>query len=63
MRSTECSGPHPSELRAHSIIGNILVGLGFLAFLVSLVSTLGLANAINLFVPKRSLQKGQPAAA
>lgn len=63
MRSTEYSRPRRSDLTVHPIIGGILVALGFLAFLVNLVGTLGLTNVISLFMPERWLQKKQPAAA
>ena len=46
-----------------AIFGGILVALGFVAFLVNLVGTLGLANVIGLFVPERWLQKREQAVA
>jgi cytochrome c oxidase subunit 1 len=45
-----------------AIIGGVLVSLGFLAFLVNLVGTLGLRNVLTLFLPERWLsRKPQPA--
>jgi heme/copper-type cytochrome/quinol oxidase subunit 1 len=44
------------QFQAHSLvalIGGSLVTIGFLAFLVNLVSTIGLQNALSLFRPER----------
>ncbi|MFN2184369.1 MAG: cbb3-type cytochrome c oxidase subunit I, partial [Anaerolineae bacterium] len=46
-----------------AIIGGVLVSLGFLAFLVNLVATLGLGNVLALFVPERWQKTQQPAPA
>jgi heme/copper-type cytochrome/quinol oxidase subunit 1 len=46
-----------------AIIGGVLVSLGFLAFLVNLIATLGLMNVVGLFVPDRWQGNRQPAAA
>ncbi len=46
-----------------AIIGGVLVSLGFLAFLVNLVGTLGIKNVLGLVVPERWLGEPQPAAA
>jgi cytochrome c oxidase subunit 1 len=46
-----------------AIIGGVLVSLGFVAFLVNLVGTLGLRNVIGIIVPKRWLPEQQPAPA
>jgi cytochrome c oxidase subunit 1 len=46
-----------------AVIGGILVSLGFLAFLVNLIGTLGLRNVLTLFVPEQWLEGREPAAA
>ncbi len=46
-----------------AIIGGVLISIGFLAFLVNLVGTLGLRNVLALFVPERWLKKEEPAPA
>jgi cytochrome c oxidase subunit 1 len=46
-----------------AIIGGVLVSLGFLAFLVNLVGTLGLRNVLSLVIPETWLASRQPAAA
>jgi heme/copper-type cytochrome/quinol oxidase subunit 1 len=46
-----------------AIIGGVVVSLGFLAFLVNLVSTLGLRNVFSLVVPESWLAGRQEAAA
>ena len=43
-----------------AIIGGVLVSVGFLAFLVNLIGTVGLRNVIALFVPERWLAKQEP---
>ncbi len=45
-----------------AIIGGLLISVGFLAFLVNLIGTLGIRNVVAIFVPERWLAKGQPAA-
>jgi cytochrome c oxidase subunit 1 len=42
-----------------ALIGGLLVALGFLAFLVNLVGTLGLRNVFSLVLPERWLEKRQ----
>ena len=46
-----------------AIIGGVLISVGFLAFLVNLIGTVGLRNVIALFVPERWLTKQEPAPA
>jgi cytochrome c oxidase subunit 1 len=46
-----------------AVLGGILVSLGFLAFLVNLVGTLGLRNVLSLVVPEQWLAGRQPQAA
>jgi cytochrome c oxidase subunit 1 len=46
-----------------AIVGGVLVGLGFLAFLVNLVGTLGLRNVLSLFLPESWLAGRLPAPA
>ncbi len=46
-----------------AIIGGVLVSLGFVAFLVNLVGTLGVRNVIGIIVPERWLPEQQPAPA
>ena len=43
-----------------AIVGGVLVSIGFLAFLVNLVGTLGLANVLSLFIPERWQRRQQP---
>jgi cytochrome c oxidase subunit 1 len=43
-----------------AIIGGVLVSIGFLAFLINLIGTLGLRNVLALFVPERWLARQQP---
>lgn len=40
---------------AVAMVGGILLAIGFLAFLINIVTTLGLTNLISLFVPERWL--------
>jgi heme/copper-type cytochrome/quinol oxidase subunit 1 len=47
-----------------AIIGGVLVSLGFLAFLVNLMGTLGLRNVLGIILPQRWLaERQQPAPA
>jgi hypothetical protein len=46
-----------------AVFGRVLVSLGFLAFLVSLVSALGIRSVFGLFLPERWLKGQEPAAA
>jgi cytochrome c oxidase subunit 1 len=46
-----------------AILGGVLVSLGFLAFLVNLIGTLGVTNVLGLFVPEKWLEKRQTAPA
>ncbi|MFC2030554.1 cbb3-type cytochrome c oxidase subunit I [Chloroflexota bacterium] len=45
-----------------AIIGGVLVSIGFLAFLVNLIGTLGIRNVLAIFVPERWLAGRQTAA-
>jgi cytochrome c oxidase subunit 1 len=46
-----------------AIIAGVLISLGFLAFLVNLINTLGLTNVLSLFVPAQWLPGRAPAPA
>ncbi len=46
-----------------AIIGGVLVSIGFLAFLVNLVGTLGLRNVVSVFMPDRGSEAQEPAPA
>ena len=46
-----------------AIIGVVLISVGFLAFLVNLIGTLGLVNVLSLFVPEKWLGDRPPAPA
>jgi cytochrome c oxidase subunit 1 len=46
-----------------AVIGGVLISIGFLAFLVNLVGTLGLGNVLSLFIPERWQKRQQPAPA
>ena len=46
-----------------AILGGVLISLGFLAFLVNLIGTLGVTNVLGLFVPEKWLEKRQTAPA
>jgi len=46
-----------------AIVGGVVVSIGFLAFLVNLIGTLGLRNVLSLFIPERWLEGRQPAPA
>ena len=46
-----------------AIIGGLLISIGFLAFLVNLIGTLGIRNVLAIFLPESWLGKRQPAAA
>jgi cytochrome c oxidase subunit 1 len=46
-----------------AIIGGVLISVGFLAFLVNLIGTVGLRNVITLFIPERWLTRQEPAPA
>jgi cytochrome c oxidase subunit 1 len=63
LRRTFYEGTTFQPYTLAAIIGGILVAMGFVAFLVNLVGTLGLTNVVALFVPERWLEKRQPAAA
>ena len=39
-----------------AIVGGILIALGFLAFLVNVIATLGWRNVLSLVVPDRWLE-------
>ncbi len=40
----------------YPMVGGILLAIGFLAFLINVVATLGLINVISLFVPEKWLK-------
>ncbi len=63
LRRTFYEGGQFESYTLVAVIGGVLVSIGFLAFLVNLVSTLGLRNVLALFVPDRWLERQQPAAA
>ncbi len=46
-----------------AIVGGVLIALGFLAFLVNVIATLGWKNVLSLVVPERWLEKKQAATA
>jgi cytochrome c oxidase subunit 1 len=51
--------PLPNQYELHSVVAlgaGILVGVGFLAFLVNIIATLGLTNVLGLVVPDRWLR-------
>ena len=45
-----------------AIVGGLLISIGFLAFLVNLIGTLGIRNVVAIFVPESWLANGQSAA-
>jgi cytochrome c oxidase subunit 1 len=63
LRRTFYEGGQFQSYTLVAIIGGVLISIGFLAFLVNLVGTLGLRNVLALFVPERWLERQQPAAA
>ena len=63
LRRTFYEGGQFQSYALVAIIGGTLVALGFLAFLVNLIATLGLRNVLSLFVPERWLGQPQPAPA
>jgi cytochrome c oxidase subunit 1 len=63
LRRTFYEGGQFQSYTLVAVIGGVLVSIGFLAFLVNLVGTLGLRNVLALFVPDRWLERQQPAAA
>jgi heme/copper-type cytochrome/quinol oxidase subunit 1 len=63
LRRTFYEGGQFQSYTLVAVIGGVLVSIGFLAFLVNLVGTLGLRNVLTLFVPDRWLERQQPAAA
>jgi cytochrome c oxidase subunit 1 len=63
LRRTFYEGTIYQPYTLAAIVGGVLVALGFVAFLVNLVGTLGLRNVLSLFVPERWLAGRQPAPA
>jgi cytochrome c oxidase subunit 1 len=63
LRRTFYEGGQFQSYTLVAVIGGVFVSIGFLAFLVNLVGTLGLRNVLALFVPDRWLERQQPAAA
>ncbi len=63
LRRTFYTGTTYQPYTLAAVIAGILVSLGFLAFLVNLVGTLGLRNVLALFVPERWLAGRRPAPA
>lgn len=61
LRRTFYEGGEFSTNTLLAILGGVLVSVGFLAYLVNLVGTMGLRNVLSLFLPERWL--GKPAAA
>ncbi len=61
LRRTFYEGGEFSTNTLLAILGGVLVSVGFLAYLVNLVGTVGLRNVLSLFLPERWL--GKPAAA
>ncbi len=62
LRRTFYEGSTYQPYTLVAIIGGVLISVGFVAFLVNLVGTLGLRNVLGLFVPERWLPE-QPALA
>jgi cytochrome c oxidase subunit 1 len=63
LRRTFYPGGEFQSYTLVAVIGGLLVAIGFLAFLVNLVGTLGLRNVLSLFVPENWLTRQQPASA
>jgi cytochrome c oxidase subunit 1 len=63
LRRTFYQGTTYQPYTLVAVIGGTLVAVGFLAFLVNLVGTLGLRNVLALFVPERWLEGRQQAPA
>ncbi len=63
LRRTFYEGGQFQSYTLVAIIGGVMISIGFLAFLINLVGTLGLRNVLALFVPERWLERQQPAAA
>jgi len=61
LRRTLYEGSQFQVYTLIAIIGGLLVALGLIAFLVNLVSTIGLRNVFSLIIPERMLSKDQPA--
>jgi hypothetical protein len=61
LRRTFYDGGQFQAYTLVAILGGVLVSLGFLAFLVNLVGTLGLRNLLGLVVPDRWLAGRQAA--
>jgi cytochrome c oxidase subunit 1 len=63
LRRTFYEGGQFQSYTLVAIIGGVMISIGFLAFLVNLIGTLGLRNVLALFIPERWLERQQPAAA
>jgi heme/copper-type cytochrome/quinol oxidase subunit 1 len=63
LRRTFYEGGQFQAYTLVAIIGGVLISLGFLAFLVNLVGSLGIKNVLALFLPERWLGEKQPAVA
>jgi cytochrome c oxidase subunit 1 len=61
LRRTFYEGARYQPYTFVAIIGGSLVAIGFLAFLVNLIGTLGLVNVLSLFVPEKWLAGRQAA--
>jgi cytochrome c oxidase subunit 1 len=62
LRRTFYEGTMYQPYTLVAIVGGVLISVGFVAFLVNLVGTLGLRNVLSLFLPERWLPE-QPAVA
>jgi cytochrome c oxidase subunit 1 len=63
LRRTFYEGGEWSGYTLVAIIGGVMVSIGFLAYLVNLVGTLGLRNVVAVFVPDRGTETQEPAPA
>jgi cytochrome c oxidase subunit 1 len=63
LRRTFYEGGQFQTYTLVAILGGTLVAVGFLAFLINLVGTLGLRNVLSLFLPERWLDRRQAAPA
>jgi cytochrome c oxidase subunit 1 len=60
LRRTFYEGGQFQNYTLVAVIGGVLVSIGFLAFLVNLVGTLGLRNVLALVLPERWLERQRP---
>jgi cytochrome c oxidase subunit 1 len=63
LRRTFYEGGQWSGYTLVAIIGGVMVSIGFLAFLVNLLGTLGLRNVVAVFMPDRGSEAQEPAPA